>query len=125
MNLGTMTVLLPSIALLIAAVFGAPATTAFAADDPFKNKVSIEIDEDNKNTCDESDNGNNNAGCIIADTLNTEEFTAPGEKNKISLDFEKENKNDCDEKGDGNNNAECIIALTKNIGPISINEDSP
>jgi hypothetical protein len=57
--------------------------------------------------------------------LNTEEFTAPGEKNKISLDFEKENKNDCDEKGDGNNNAECIIALTKNIGPINVQEDSP
>lgn len=80
-NLGTMTLLLPSIALLIVAVIGAPTTIALAAEDPFKNKVSIEIDEDNKNTCDESDNGNNNAGCIIA--------------------------------------------LTKNIGPISVQEDSP
>ena len=65
-----MTLLLPSIALLIVAVIGAPTTIALAADDPFKNKVSIEIDEDNKNTCDESDNGNNNAECIIALTNN-------------------------------------------------------
>ena len=70
MNLVTMTILLPSIALLIASVFIAPATTAFAAYDPFKNKISIEIGEDNKNTCDETESGNNNDGCLIALTKN-------------------------------------------------------
>ena len=125
MNLGIMTILLPSIALLLATVFIAPATTALAADDPFKNKISIETDEENKNTCDESNSGNNNADCIIADSLSTDEFTAPSEKNKISLDFENMNKNDCDEKGDGNNNADCLIALAKIIGPISVQEDLP
>ena len=77
------------------------------------------------NTCDESDIGNKNADCIIADSLNTDKFTAPCKKNKISLDFENMNKNDRDEKGDGNNNAECIIALAKIIGPISVQEDLP
>ncbi|SRR4029079_10385941 len=42
--------------------------------------------------------------CIIADSLSTDEFTAPDEKNKISLDSKNMNKYDCDEKGDGNNN---------------------
>jgi hypothetical protein len=78
MNLGTMTILLPFIALLLATVLIASATTALAADDPFKNKISIETDEENKNTCDESDSGNNNANCIIADSLGTDEFKAPG-----------------------------------------------
>ena len=45
MNLGTMSILLPSIALLLATVFIAPSATALAADDPFKNKISIETDE--------------------------------------------------------------------------------
>ena len=40
MNLDTMIILFPSIALLIAALFTAPTKTAFAADDPFKNKVN-------------------------------------------------------------------------------------
>jgi len=40
MNLGTMTILLPSIALLLATVFIAPATTALAVDDPFKIRLA-------------------------------------------------------------------------------------
>ena len=64
-----MTILLPSIALLLATVFIAPAITALPADDPFKNKISLETDDENKNTCDESGTGNNNADCIIADSL--------------------------------------------------------
>ncbi len=47
MNLRSKTLLLLSIVMLIGAVFGVSAAIAFA-DDPFKNKVSIEIDEDNK-----------------------------------------------------------------------------
>ena len=39
MNLSSRTVLLPSIVLLIGAVCSTAATNAFAADDPFKNKV--------------------------------------------------------------------------------------
>ena len=101
MNLDSKMLLVLSIVLIIGAVIGASVAKVFA-DDPFKNKISIETDEENKNTCDESNSGNNNADCIIADSLSTDEFTAPGEKNKISLDFENMNKNDCDEKGDGN-----------------------
>ena len=120
MNLSSKTVLLPSIVLLIGAVIGTSATNAFADDDPFKNKVEINTDGDNKNTCDESQDGNNNAGCSISDSLKTDTFTIQGEKNKVSLDLKQDNKNDCDESGNGNNNAVCTISTSKNIGPIDI-----
>ena len=51
MNLSSRNVLLPSIVLLIAAVLGTTVTSAFAVDDPFKNKIEIDTDVDNKNTC--------------------------------------------------------------------------
>lgn len=123
MNLSSKTVVLPSIVLLIGTVLGTTATDAFAADDPFKNKVKIDTDMDNKNTCDESNDGTNNAICSIADALHTDPFTVQGEKNKISLDFKGDNHNGCDEKGDGDNSAICDIATDRQIGPISIVKD--
>jgi hypothetical protein len=125
MNLSSKTVLLPSIVLLIGAVFGTTATNAFAADDPFKNKVDIDTDVDNKNTCDESGDGFNDADCIITDNVQTHTFTIQGEKNKISLDIEGENHNDCDEKGEGNNLSDCIITSNKEIGEINILDELP
>jgi hypothetical protein len=119
MNLSSKTILVPSLVLLIGTVFGTSATNAFA-DDPFKNKVNIETDIDNKNSCDESQEGTNNAVCRISDSLTTNTFSIQGEKNKVKLDFEGENENDCDESGDGNNNAQCQIDSTKDIGPINI-----
>ena len=107
MNLSSRTVLLPSIVLLIGAVFSTTATNAFAADDPFKNKVEIDTDVDNKNTCDETGEGFNQAVCAVTDNLETGTFTMQGEKNKISIDVEGENHNDCDEKGDGDNESVC------------------
>lgn len=92
------------------------ATSAFAVDDPFKNKVDIDTDVDNKNTCDESGEGFNQALCVVTDNLETETFTMQGEKNKISIDAEGENHNDCDEKGDGDNETECIITSNRGIG---------
>ena len=85
MNFSSRTVLLPSIVLLIGAVFGTTATNAFAADDPFKNKVAIDTNVDNKNTCDETGEGHNQAVCAITDNLETSTFTMQGEKNKIQL----------------------------------------
>jgi len=125
MNLSSKTVLLPSIVLLIGTVFGTTATNAFAADDPFKNKVEIDTDNENKNSCDESQAGHNTAECVIADNLTTDTFTLQGEKNKISLDLQQENQNDCDESGDGNNDSICAIATNKEIGPIDILETLP
>jgi hypothetical protein len=52
---------------LIGTVFGS-AANAFA-DDPFKNRVDIEVG-DNTNSCDESGDGNNNADCEIDSTKN-------------------------------------------------------
>jgi hypothetical protein len=119
MNLSSKTVLIPSIVLLIGTVFGTSATNAFS-DDPFKNKVNIKTDIDNKNSCDESQDGTNNAVCGISDSLTTDTFSIQGEKNKVKLDFEGENENDCDESGDGNNNSVCQITSSKDIGPIDI-----
>ena len=119
MNLSSKTVLIPSIVLLIGTVLSTSATIAFA-DDPFKNKVLIDTKQDNKNSCDESEVGDNNSACSISDALATSTFSVEGEKNKISLDIEEENKNDCDESGDGDNNAACAISDTISIGPIDI-----
>lgn len=98
MNFSSRTILLPSIVLLIGAVFGTTTTNAFAADDPFKNKVAIDTNVDNKNTCDETGEGHNQAVCAITDNLETSTFTMQGEKNKISINAEGENHNDCDEE---------------------------
>jgi len=125
MNLTSRTVLLPSIVLLIGAVFGTTVTNAFAADDPFKNKVEIDTDVDNKNTCDETDVGFNQAVCTVSDSLVTSTFTMQGEKNKISIDVEGENHNDCDEKGDGDNESVCTISSSKEIGEINILDELP
>ena len=119
MNLSSKTVHIPSIVLLIGTVFGTSATNAFA-DDPFKNKVEIETDIDNTNSCDESGVGNNNPFCKVDDHLSTSSINVQGEKKKVKLDFDGKNKNDCDETGDGNNNADCEIDSTKSIGPIDI-----
>lgn len=125
MNLSSRTVLLPSIVLLIGAVFRTTATSAFAADDPFKNKVEIDTDVDNKNTCDETGEGFNQELCVVTDNLETGTFTMQGEKNKISIDVEGENHNDCDEKGDGDNESECIITSNRGIGEINILDELP
>lgn len=105
---------------MIGTVFGTSATNALAADDPFKNKVNIDTDEENKNSCDESDFGFNEAVCAITDNLSTETFSIQGEKNKISLDLEAENQNDCDESEDADNESFCIISTNKNIGPMVV-----
>ena len=120
MNLNSKTILIPSIVLLIGTVFGTTTATNAFADDPFKNKVDIDSDVDNTNSCDESQDGNNNSNCFITDSLTTDTITVHGEKNKVSLDFKGENKNDCDETGDGNNNSICAITSNKDIGPIDI-----
>lgn len=125
MNLSSRTVLLPSIVLLIGAVFSTTATSAFAADDPFKNKVEIDTDVDNKNTCDETGEGYNQAVCVVTDNLETGTFTMQGEKNKISIDVEGENHNDCDEKGDGDNESVCTVTSNKEIGEINILDELP
>lgn len=125
MNFISRTVLLPSIVLLIGAVFGTTATNAFAADDPFKNKVAIDTDVDNKNTCDETGEGHNQAVCAITDNLETSTFTMQGEKNKISINAEGENHNDCDEKGEGDNESVCAITSNKEIGEINILDELP
>lgn len=119
MNLSSKTVLIPSIVLLIGTVLGTSATNAFA-DDPFKNKVNIDTQQDNTNSCDESQQGENNSDCEITDTTVTDTFTIEGDENKILLDFDEKNKNDCDESGDGDNNSVCTITDTKVIGPIDI-----
>lgn len=119
MNLSSKAVLITSIVLLIGTVIGTSATNAFA-DDPFKNKVKIDTQQDNTNSCDESQQGDNNSDCDTTDTTSTQTFTIEGEKNKILLDFDEKNKNDCDESGDGNNNSFCHITDTKAIGPIDI-----
>ena len=49
MNLNSKTILIPSIVLLIGSVIGSSSTHAFA-DDPFKNKVNIDIDAKQKKT---------------------------------------------------------------------------
>jgi hypothetical protein len=125
MNLSSRTVLLPSIVLLIGAVFSTTATSAFAADDPFKNKVEIDTDVDNKNTCDETDEGFNQAVCAVTDNLETGTFTMQGEKNKISIDVEGENHNDCDEKGDGDNESVCAYTSNREIGELNILDELP
>lgn len=125
MNLSSRTVILPSIVLLIGAVFSTTATSAFAADDPFKNKVEIDTDVDNKNTCDETGEGYNQAVCVVTDNLETGTFTMQGEKNKISIDVEGENHNDCDEKGDGDNESVCTVTSNKEIGEINILDELP
>lgn len=125
MNLSSRTVLLPSLVLLIGAILGTTATSAFAADDPFKNKVEIDTDVDNKNTCDESGEGFNQGLCVVTDNLETGTFTMQGEKNKISIDVEGENHNDCDEKGDGDNESDCIITSNRGIGEINILDELP
>jgi hypothetical protein len=124
MNLSSKTVIIPSIVLLIGTVLVSSATNAFA-DDPFKNKVKIDTQQDNIDSCDESQQGDNNADCEITRTTVTERFTMEGEKNKILLDFDEKNKNDCDESGDGDNNSVCTITDTKVIGPIDILATSP
>ena len=125
MNLSSRTVLLPLIVLLIGTVFGTTATNAFAADDPFKNKVEIDTDVDNKNTCDETGDGYNQGVCVVTDNLETSAFTMQGEKNKISIDVEGENHNDCDEKEDGDNESVCTITSNKEIGEINILDELP
>ncbi len=125
MNLSSRTVLLPSIVLLIGAVFSTTATNAFAADDPFKNKVEIDTDVDNKKTCDETGEGFNQAVCAVTDNLETGTFTMQGEKNKISIDVEGENHNDCDEKGDGDNESVCAYTSNREIGEINILDELP
>ena len=125
MNLSSRTVLLPSIVLLIGAVFSTTATNAFAADDPFKNKVEIDTDVDNKNTCDETGEGFNQAVCAVTDNLETGTFTMQGEKNKISIDVDGENHNDCDEKGDGDNESVCAYTSNREIGQIYILDELP
>ena len=119
MNLNSNTVIIPSIVLLIGTVLGTSATNAFA-DDPFKNKVKIDTQQDNTNSCDESQQGDNNSDCDTTDTTSTQTFTIEGEKNKILLDFDEKNINDCDESGHGDNNVVCTITDTKVIGPIDI-----
>ncbi len=120
MNLSSKTVLLPSIVLLIGAVFGTTATSAFAADDPFKNKVEIDSDVDNKSTCDESGDGFQQSVCSVTDSLVTHTFTMQGEKNKISIDVEGENLSDCDESEAGDNESVCAVTSSKDIGEINI-----
>jgi len=80
---------------------------------------------DNKNTCDESGQGFNQATCVVDDDLVTSTFTMQGEKNKISIDVEGENHNDCDEKGDGDNESVCTITSNKEIGEINILDELP
>jgi hypothetical protein len=104
---------------LIGTVLGTSATNAFA-DDPFKNKVNIDTQQDNTNSCDESQQGENNSDCKITDTAVTDTFTIEGDENKILLDFDEKNKNDWYESGDGDNNSVCTITDTKVIGPIDI-----
>lgn len=106
-------------------MFGTTATNAFAADDPFKNKVAIDTNVDNKNTCDETGEGHNQAVCAITDNLETSTFTMQGEKNKISINAEGENHNDCDEKGEGDNESVCAITSNKEIGEINILDELP
>jgi len=125
MNLKSRNTLLPSVVLLIGTVFGTTATNAFAEDDPFKNNVQIETDVDNKNTCDETETGVNQALCVVTDNLETGTFTIQGEKNKLSIDVEGENHNDCDEKDDGDNESECIITSNRDIGEIDILDELP
>ena len=124
MNLDSKTLLVLSIVLIIGAVIGASAASLFA-DDPFKNKVKIDTEQDNTNSCDESQQGDNNSACSITDTMTTDTFTVEGEKNKILLDFDEKNKNDCDESGDEDNNSDCSTTDTKVIGPIDILATSP
>ena len=125
MNLSSRTVLLSPIVLLIGAVFCTTATNAFAVDDPFKNKVEIDTDVDNKNTCDETGNGFNQRICAVTDNLETNTFTMQGEKNKISINVAGVNHNDCDEKGEGDNESVCAITSNKEIGEINILDELP
>jgi len=70
-----------TIVLLIGTVFGTSATNAFA-DDPFKNKVNIETDIDNTNSCNETGSGDNNPFCKVYDHLTTDTFTIQGKRTK-------------------------------------------
>jgi len=97
----------------------------FAADDPFKNKVEIDTDVDNKNTCDETGEGFNQWVCVVTINLESSTFTMQGEKYKISIDLEGENHNDCDEKGDGYNQNVCTITSNKETGEINILDELP
>jgi hypothetical protein len=124
MNFSTRTILLSSIVLLVGAIFGTTTTSTYA-DDPFKNKVEIDSDVENENTCDETGDGFNQPVCAEIDNLETSTFTIQGEKNKISIDAAGENHNDCDEKGEGDNESVCAITSNKEIGEINILDELP
>lgn len=74
MNLTSRTVPLPSIVVLIGAVFGTT-TNVFAAEDPFKNRVEIDTDVDNKNTCDETGDGFIQGLCVVTNNFEIGKFT--------------------------------------------------
>ena len=42
---------------------------------PYKNKVEIDDDKDQKNNCDESGRGTNNAGCTTEKSLDIGQIT--------------------------------------------------
>lgn len=64
MNFDSKTLLISSIVLIIGAVIGASAASVFA-DDPFKDKSSIEQKEDNKDDCNGSRTAGKDGSCSI------------------------------------------------------------
>jgi hypothetical protein len=119
MNLSSKTVLLPSIVLLIGAVFGTSVTNAFA-DDPFKNKVEIDDNAKQKNDCKVDASGPGSSGCLADEHTTTKKINVQGEKNKVDLDFKTKQKNDCKGEASGSNSIVCSTTVTHDIGEINI-----
>lgn len=126
MNLSPKAILLPAIALLIGAgVSTTTASSAYAQEDPFDNKIDEDIDVKHTNSCDETGNGDNNADCEFNDSNDVGDINVEGEENEVNRDINLKHKNDCDESGDGNNNAFCHDNSSTNIGDINILDELP
>ncbi len=119
MILNSKTILIPSIVLLIGTVFGTSAMNAFA-DDPFKNKVEIDIDTKQKNDCNVHASGIGSDACFAAEETHTDAINVDGEKNKVGLDFDTQQKNDCEGLASALNSVICGTFATHDIGKINI-----
>ena len=105
------------------------AAAFFIGNAELENEVEIKQKIYQKNDCNESGSGDNNARCFNdavneVGNINQENFGSGGYgsveyENEVEINQEIKQKNDCDESGGGDNNAFCSNDADNTVGDIT------
>ena len=109
--------LLVVIGALFSSVVG---SNKHGANDPFQNKVKVNIvtDSKHKNDCNEYDPGTNNADWSNVDETAPDQISMIGKNNNFILNMNVDQIQKFDETHSGDNNAECTNNSSNSLIPL-------